>query len=163
MDDRLDFVPPSYATFGLDTEPQGPRLPGDSRIVLDLLGAIEYAVTHARDYQDRMEDLYLATLDVTLERHLFEPRPFANTTFRYQGDQGGTRGHQGSVSSDFQSALSVMQRVGIRQQLPYGGEIVAEQLVSVRTDALIDNDGRCADRPRRRLRRASRCSRARGW
>ena len=39
----------------------------------ELLGLIEYAVQHARPYRDQMETLYSAALDVTLQRHLFNP------------------------------------------------------------------------------------------
>jgi hypothetical protein len=88
-------------------------------IVLDLFSAIEYAVEHSRDYQNQMEDLYLAALDVTLQRHLFEPRPFANTGVLYSGGQRDV---------GYRSALSVTNTAGIKQQLPYGGEIIAQGL-----------------------------------
>ena len=88
--------------------------------VLDLFQSIDYAVEHSRDYQTRMEDLYLAALDVTLERHLFAPRPFAQTGVQYTGGQRDV---------NFRSALTVTNSVGVRQQLPYGGEIVAQALV----------------------------------
>jgi outer membrane protein TolC len=67
-----------------------------------------------------MEDLFLAALDVTLERHLFSPRPFAQTGVQYTGGQRDV---------DFRSALAVTNSVGVRQQLPYGGEVVAQALV----------------------------------
>jgi hypothetical protein len=89
--------------------------------VLDLFQSINYAVQHSRDYQSRMEDLYLAALDVTLQRHLFEPRPFANTSVNVDG---------GRADVDYRSALNITNSVGIRQQLPYGGEVVAQGLVT---------------------------------
>jgi hypothetical protein len=97
--------------------------------VLDLFQAIDYAVENSRDYQTRMEDLYLAALDVTLERHLFSPRPFAQTGVQYSGGQRDV---------DFRSALAVTNSVGVRQQLPYGGEIVAQALVDF-VNALSDS------------------------
>lgn len=87
---------------------------------LDLFQAIQYAVQHSREYQTRMEDLYLAALDVTLQRHLFSPRPFASTGVQYTG---------GQLDVEYRSALSVTSTAGIRQQLPYGGQIVAQGLV----------------------------------
>ena len=84
-----------------------------------------------------METLYLDALDVTLERHLFEPRPFANVGASYRG---------GQASVNYRSALSVTGEAGVRQRLPLGGEIVASGLVSF-IDALNQNttDGENAE------------------
>ena len=98
----------------------GPPTTMPTASVFDLFQAIDYGVEHSRDYQTRMEDLYLAALDVTLERHLFSPRPFAETGVQYTGGQRDV---------NFRSALAVTNSVGVRQQLPYGGEIVAQALV----------------------------------
>src|SRR5207253_911810 len=51
----------------------GPPAPGKAITRLDLFGSLRYGVLNARDYKSQMEDLYLAALDVTLQRHLFEP------------------------------------------------------------------------------------------
>lgn len=144
--ENYDLLPVSYATFGISMDPLGPPAPGVIDINLDLISSVEYAVAHARDYQDRMEELYLATLDVTLQRHLFDPTPFANTTVGYSGNQGLAKNPDGSRGGNaYQSALSVINTVGVKQQLPYGGTIAAQQLVSV-TDALSQNsqDGQSA-------------------
>lgn len=98
----------------------GPPAPGPEPMRLDLFGALEYGVSNSREYLGRLEDLYLAALDVTLERHLFDPRPFAQTTVDYTGGQRDV---------DYRSALAVTQSVGVRQQLPYGGEVTARALV----------------------------------
>jgi outer membrane protein TolC len=76
-----------------------------------------------------MEDLYLSALDVTLQRHLFEPRPFATQSFTYSGNQ---------KDLGYQSALSAVSAVGVRQQLPYGGEVTARALATF-VDALNNN------------------------
>jgi outer membrane protein TolC len=68
-----------------------------------------------------MEDLYLAALEVTLQRHLFEPRPFAKGSLTYTG---------GQKDINYASALTATGNAGIKQQLPYGGEIVAQTLVT---------------------------------
>lgn len=94
-----------------------------------LLDAIRYGSQHSRAFRARMEDLYLAALDVTLERHLFEPRPFARTSLTYDG---------GQEDMDFRSALAATGVAGVRQQLPYGGEVTAQALVSF-IQALNDN------------------------
>ena len=83
---------------------------------LDLFGSLRYAVLHSRDYQSQMEDLYLAALDVTLQRHLFEPIPFANTGLKYTG---------GQEAVGYAAALTAFNTLGVSQKLPYGGAIVA--------------------------------------
>jgi outer membrane protein TolC len=98
----------------------GPPAPGQTSRRLDLFGCIAYAVQHSRTYQDQMELLYLAALDTTLERHLFSPRPFARSGVSFSGGQG---------SVEYRSAYTAANSIGVRQQLPYGGEVVAQALV----------------------------------
>jgi outer membrane protein TolC len=99
----------------------GPPSPLQQQVTrLDLFGALRYAVMNSRDYKSRMEDLYLTALDVTLERHLFSPRPFARTGLRYTS---------GGRNVDYDAALAAASAVGVRQRLPHGGEIVAEAAV----------------------------------
>ncbi len=107
----------------------GPPSPDDASVRLDLFKSLEYAVQHSRVYQSQMEELYLTTLDVTLQRHLFEPRFFANTSLTYRG---------GQQDVDYRSALVAAGNAGVRQKLPYGGEIVASGLVQF-IDALNDS------------------------
>lgn len=99
----------------------GPVAPRRKPLELDLFGSVRYAVQHGRRYRDQMDEMYLAALDVTLERHLFSPRPFARTGLNYVG---------GQLDSSYNSALTATMDAGVRQKLPYGGEIVAETLVS---------------------------------
>ena len=103
----------------------GPPAPGDGpgRLRVGLFDGIRLAVAGNREYRDRMEDLYLAALDVTLERHLFRPRPYADgvadvrRTVRPQLD---------GEEPDYRTALVASGSLGVRQQLPYGGEVAAE-------------------------------------
>lgn len=115
----------------------GPPAPWAGGHKLDLFGSLRFAVQNSREYQDRMEDLYLAALDVTLERHLFAPRPFAGAGLEYTG---------GQADVDYRSALAATASAGVRQQVPYGGEIVAETLVRF-VDAIEGEveDGESAD------------------
>jgi outer membrane protein TolC len=99
----------------------GPPIPGPQPIRLDLFASISYGVEHSREYRAQMEDLYLSALDVTLERHLFEPRPFAQTGVRFTG---------GQEDVSYRSALAITNSIGVRQQLPYGGEVTARALVN---------------------------------
>lgn len=136
-EEMLQPAPSSEAAslFGIDAQARedadqfayGPPAPAESRQRLDFFGALQYAIRHSRAYQSQVENVYLAALDVTLERHLFSPRPFAQTTVGFEGGRPD--------DLKYQSALIATQSVGIRQQLPYGGEIVAEGLVNF-VDAL---------------------------
>jgi outer membrane protein TolC len=99
----------------------GPPTPGELGTQLDLFRSIEYAVQHSRSYESAMEDLYLRTLDVTLQRHLFEPRPFVTQSFDFTGGQRDV---------EYRSAMTAVTTVGVRQQLPYGGEVTAKTLAS---------------------------------
>jgi outer membrane protein TolC len=116
---------------------QGPPATISSAHRFSLFDSIGYAVENSRAYQTQMESLYLAALDVTLERHLFEPRPFANVRLGYDGGQGDV---------NYRSALNVTSEAGVRQRLPLGGEIVASGLVGF-INALSDNtaDGETAE------------------
>lgn len=99
----------------------GPPKPGELGMQLDLFRSIEYAVQHSREYQSAMEDLYLRTLDVTLQRHLFSPRPFVTQQFNFTGGQRDVA---------YRSAMEAVTTAGVKQQLPYGGEVVAQALAS---------------------------------
>lgn len=98
----------------------GPPSLGERPARLDFFQSLQYAVENSRTYQDQMEDLYLSALNVTLQRHLFEPRPFAGASLLYQG---------GQKDVSYRSALTSTLRAGVRQRLPYGGEVVAQGLV----------------------------------
>lgn len=104
----------------------GPPLPDDMIHRFGLFDCLEYAVQHSRTYQDRMEDLYLRTLDVTLARHLFDPTPFARQSLRWNGVQ---RDLDDTNDVHFRSAMKTVTEAGVRQRLPYGGEVVASTLV----------------------------------
>jgi outer membrane protein TolC len=107
----------------------GPLSPGQATQRYDLFGILVFAVENSRDYADQMEELYLSALDVTLQRHLLSPRPFVNQRVGFEG---------GQLNTNYRSALSATTNAGVRQRLPYGGEIVATSLVTF-VDALNAN------------------------
>jgi hypothetical protein len=119
---RLQFGPPTLA---------------ERPVRLNFLDSLQYGVQNSREYKDQMEALYLQALDVTLQRHLFTPRPFAGASLAYAG---------GQRTSAYNAALTSTLRAGVRQQLPYGGEVVAQGLVGF-VDALDGNaaSGETAD------------------
>lgn len=109
-----------WTTSGSSPFSYGPPSPAQPSSRFDLFRSIEYGVRHSRQYQDQAEELYLAALDVTLERHLLSPRPFAQVGANYTG---------GQAEADYRAALAVTTSAGVRQRLPYGGELVAQALV----------------------------------
>jgi hypothetical protein len=98
----------------------GPPTIMERPVRLDFFGSLRYGVQNSRDYQDQMENLYLSALDVTLQRHLFEPRPFAGGSLEYTGGQRDV---------SYRAALNSTLRAGVTQKLPYGGQLMAEGLV----------------------------------
>lgn len=116
----------------LDLPVLGPPSPTRELVRLDLFGVLRYAVRNSREYSSQMETLYLSALDVTLQRHLLSPIPFASQSVNYAG------GPVASGDYRYQSALSATSTAGVRQKLPYGGEVVAQSLVTF-VDALNSN------------------------
>ncbi len=99
----------------------GPATPDDFRdgvptLQLGLFDGIRTAVAFNRGYRGQMESLYLSALGVTQQRHLFRPRPFANVGVDYNRDAN---------DGDYDSALVTRASAGVRQQLPYGGDVTA--------------------------------------
>lgn len=60
--------------------------------VLSLEKALEIAVHNSRSYQDEKEVLYLSALSLTLDRHRFGPRFFAEASGDYARDTSVTQG-----------------------------------------------------------------------
>ncbi len=83
----------------------------------DLFRSIGYAVQHSRGYQDQMDSVYLAGLNVTLQRHLFEPQPFVTLSEEYNG---------GQKDAGYPSNLVGGLNAGVNQRLPFGGQITGQ-------------------------------------
>ena len=49
------------------------KLPTEPPVIVSFTDAIEVAIRNSREYQSRKEDLYLAALSLTLDRHRFSP------------------------------------------------------------------------------------------
>jgi outer membrane protein TolC len=108
----------------LETMPELPQFPkpspaGKVRRTMNLDDAFNVALAGNRDYLSRKEDLYLAALNVALQRHVFEPQAFANTTVGISGN---------GEASDYSAAFNATQTIGLRQRLPAGGQIIAQAL-----------------------------------
>lgn len=94
----------------------------DQVVRRSLEGMLAYALKHGRDLQNAKEDLYLAALDLTLERHLWTPRFMAGleTTFDGIGDDAAPTG--------FDRAMRTVSDVSVRQELPFGGFLTAQAI-----------------------------------
>jgi outer membrane protein TolC len=99
----------------------GPPSLDERPITLDFFGSLKYGVEHSRSYQDTMADLYVSALNVSLQRHLFDPIPSAGASLTYVGGQKDTA---------YQAALDATTSVGVTQKLPYGGTLAAQGLVT---------------------------------
>jgi outer membrane protein TolC len=95
--------------------PLGPSLPV---LRLDLFGCIAYAANHSRAYQDQLDNLYLSAIDVTTQRHLFDPTPSMTSSVTYNGNGGDT--------SDYASAMRAVNTLQLAQKLPLGGTVTAQ-------------------------------------
>ncbi len=93
--------------------------------VFSLSEALTYAAHHAREFQDAKEDLYLAALDLTLERHLWTPQWVAAVEGQY-ANYGQVR--------DFDRAMSAVSEFAVTQRLPFGGEVAARVVNNIMRD-----------------------------
>jgi len=92
---------------------------------MTLTEALAYAFRHSREFQSAKEDLYLAALALTLERHLWGPRFLAGIRFDY-ANYGEIR--------DFDHAMRAVAQVAAEQKLPYGGEVTAKVINTLMRD-----------------------------
>ncbi|MFH0980345.1 MAG: TolC family protein [Planctomycetota bacterium] len=84
---------------------------------LTLADCLAYAQKHARDYRSAKEDLYLAALALTLERHLWTPQFSGSVQSRYT--------NYGQIR-DFDHAMDAVSQVAVEQKLPLGGTVTAK-------------------------------------
>ena len=84
-----------------------------------------YAQRHRRAYQTAKEELYLAALNLTLERHLWTPI-FAASLRTVYGNYG--------EAQDFDQAMRFVGDLEVSQRLPYGGEFTAGMISTLIRD-----------------------------
>ena len=100
---------------------------------LTIEGAIAFAQVNATEYTGAEETYLLTALSLIVQEHFFEPGFFNET--RIDAGKG--------ISSRYETALRVANDFGVRQRLPYGGEVTAKFLAGL-TRNLDDaaNEGR---------------------
>ncbi len=91
------------------------------RIEFDLPALLAYSIEHAPEYRSEKERLFLATLSLIIERHLWGPR-FFNTL---SADLSGT-----PESGDYDTALDLVNDFSVTHRLPYGGTASVSALVN---------------------------------
>ncbi|MEE9211530.1 MAG: TolC family protein, partial [Phycisphaeraceae bacterium] len=95
--------------------------PAAAAIVMDLEQALGYAIAHSRDYRNRKEDLFLAALDLLVERHLWGPLFFHDVTAEFSGMP---------EAGDHDQVLTLINELRVTQRLPYGGDLSVSALVA---------------------------------
>lgn len=93
----------------------------ENAVSLNLERAISYSIAHAPEYRGRKEELFLASLNLLIERHLWGPRFFDTITAQARGTP--ERG-------DNEQAVDLINTIGVTQRLPYGGSVSAGALVT---------------------------------
>ncbi|MEW6199712.1 MAG: TolC family protein [Planctomycetota bacterium] len=84
-----------------------------------LTDALRYAQQHRREFRAAQEDLYLAALALTLERHLWTPI-FSSQFRTVYGNYG--------EAQDFDQAMRFVADLGVAQRLPLGGQVTAQAI-----------------------------------
>lgn len=93
-----------------------PEIAGDNSTMLDLTAVFRLAQESAREYLTAEEEYVLAAVRLLIERHLWSPRFFNDTSAQIGADGDG---------GSFDTALSIVNELRATQRLPYGGSVEA--------------------------------------
>jgi outer membrane protein TolC len=115
---------PSTGPAAIGTEGEL-KLPRYRDKVFTLTDALAYAQQHRREYQTAKEDLYLVTLALTLERHLWTPI--------FAADLRTVYGNYGEITN-FDQAMRFVADLSVSQRLPYGGNFTAAMISTLIRD-----------------------------
>ena len=111
---RPEAVEPTTAPF---ETAEATTQPAARAEVFTLADCLAYALRYAREYQTAKEDLYLAALALSLERHLWTPRLSGGLSYEF-ADYGQVR--------DFDRAMTAVASLAVEQRLPLGGTVTAQ-------------------------------------
>ena len=90
-------------------------------VEIDFGESLKVAQRTGREYLSAEEDYIISAIQLLIQRHLWSPRFFNDTTIGVNGQ--GTQGN-------FQHALTVINTLRATQQLPYGGNVEAQWITS---------------------------------
>lgn len=93
--------------------------------VITLLGALEHAFRHAFEYRTAEEQYVLAALRLLSSEHVYALIPVMDVGGEIQTVDGSNLGIGGLDSDRFNTAISLVNNLGLTQRLPYGGRISA--------------------------------------
>ena len=99
-------------------------IPGDAR-VFNLRTVMAEALRGSREYRFAEEEFLLAALDLLVEEHRWGPRFFNQTSALVTAD---------ADDGLYDTSLRLVNELGVRQRLPYGGEVSARALASATED-----------------------------
>lgn len=105
----------------------------DGAVKLDRRSAVDLAMTHSREFQFELEDLYLSALNVTFQRFRFDVQFFGHTETSFTA-QGRLHGITGAAPASGVQSLSQLQQdsgLELHRELATGGQILAEVANSV--------------------------------
>jgi len=105
---------------------EGMQAPDATIPRLSLTDALKAAQATGREYRNAEEDFILASIRLLIERHLWGPRLFNDTTAGL-----GANGRLG----EFDHALTIINQLKATKRLPYGGSVEAAWIVNA-TDHL---------------------------
>lgn len=111
---RLEAVEPTTRPF---ETAEATTQPAARAEVFALADCLAYALRYAREYQTAKEDLYLAALALSLERHLWTPQLSGGLSYEF-ADYGQVR--------DFDRAMTAIAWLAVEQRLPLGGTVTAQ-------------------------------------
>ncbi len=111
-----DTQPTTVPAATADASPVDALPSEEGAWLMSLTDALSYAFRHSREYQTAKEDLYLAALALSLERHLWTPQLMAQVSSQY-ANYGQIR--------NFDHAMDMVSQIAVEQRLPYGGEVTA--------------------------------------
>lgn len=103
--------------------------PGIAGTVIDLPEAFRIAQKTAREYLTAEEEYILAAIRLLVEQHRFSPRFFDDVSASANGSVDTT---------NFDTAIRIVNELRATQQLPYGGNVEAK-LIWNATDVLREN------------------------
>jgi outer membrane protein TolC len=105
---------------------EGMQPPDASIPRLSLTDSLTAAQRTGREYRNAEEDFILASIRLLIERHLWGPRLFNDTTLGLGAD---------GANGSFDHALDIINQLKATKRLPYGGSVEAAWIVSA-TDQL---------------------------
>jgi outer membrane protein TolC len=86
---------------------------GERRLELSLSDALSLAVDNSREYQTRKENLYLAALELSRQRHEFRPRFFGGADVSAERTPDGERRGNVSGQAGLNQVLQTGARIGV--------------------------------------------------